>query len=294
MACYKPLTAYRDEAGAVSFSSSQGEAINLPCGRCVGCRLERSRQWATRIMHEASLHDSSLFLTLTYRDECLPGEGLRYKDVQLFLKRLRKRHKCRFFVAGEYGGQTGRAHWHMIVFGVPPFSDSVPLRKELFESAELNALWQKGSVGIGQVTFQSASYVARYVMDKITGEAAKGHYAQVDPETGEVVGQRVAEFCRMSLRPGIGARWFERFGREVFPSDSVVINGKEYIPPRYYEKLYKRSFSSRHEGAVAIGELKAGREFRAYPGRADNSQERLQVKEAVATARLVSYRRKGV
>lgn len=245
-------------------------------------------------MHEASCHDSSLFLTLTYADEFLPKEGLRYRDIQLFLKRVRKKFPARFFVAGEYGGVTGRAHWHMILFGVPPFPDSVPLRKDLVQSAELDKLWGLGQVGIGQVTFQSASYVARYIMDKVTGELAKGHYAQVDQETGEVVGERVPEFCRMSLKPGIGAGWFSRFGKEVFPSDAVVINGKEYMPPRYYEKLYKRSFSSRHEGQTALAEIKAGREFKAYPNRSDNSTQRLKDKEAVASARLVLYRRKGV
>src|SRR4051812_44934530 len=94
MPCYYPQSAYRTSTGSVTFSraaSLSGEKFDLPCGQCIGCRLERSRQWAMRLVHEKKLHSHSSFITLTYDDKNLPlGGTLIKRDFQLFMKRLRK------------------------------------------------------------------------------------------------------------------------------------------------------------------------------------------------------------
>lgn len=287
MPCYHPVSAWRTSGGDVVFSE-RGDVVAslfLPCGRCVGCRLERSRQWAVRIMHEAQMYDVSSFVTLTYDDKHLPKYGsLRYHDFQLFMKTLRKhRGRTRFFVAGEYGGQLGRPHFHCALFGVWP-DDMRYWRKsesghKLFRSEYLERCWYRGSVEVGSLTFESAAYMARYVMEKVTGDLAKDHYSRIDPESGEVV-TLVPEFCRMSLRPGIGATWFERYGDRVLDHDAVTSNGHPAKPPRYYDKLSKRRNELRFE------ELQFQRAERAKLRADDGSDGRLAVRECVAKARV--------
>lgn len=92
MTCFYPITAYRDGDGPIAFhDTGKGRPIEIPCGQCIGCRLEHSRQWAMRCVHEASIHDDNCFITLTYNDTNIPSDGgLRHRDYQLFMKRLRK------------------------------------------------------------------------------------------------------------------------------------------------------------------------------------------------------------
>lgn len=260
-------------------------ALFLPCGQCVGCRLERSRQWAVRIMHEAAMHDVSSFVTLTYDDAHLDARGsLCYRDYQLFMKRMRKKFgSVRFFVAGEYGALNWRPHFHACLFGFW-LSDFKYWRKSdsgfnLYRSATVEMLWPYGSAEIGALTFESAAYCARYCMDKVNGELAADHYRRVDADTGEIY-HLVPEFCRMSLRPGIGADWFSRFGRRVMDHDSVISNGHPAKPPRYYDVLHKRL------DAVSMEQVKYQREVRGRLSAADNTDERLAVRLQVAKARL--------
>ena len=136
-----------------------------------------------------------------------------------------------------------------------------------------------GAVEIGELTFESAAYIARYCMEKVTGELAEDHYARCDPESGEIY-SLVPEFCRMSLRPGIGATWYQRFGARVRAFDSVVSNGVEAKPPRYYDKLFKRLDV---DGFEAVSEKRSAD---AVKRAADNTPERLAVREQVVKARL--------
>ncbi|AXH74125.1 MAG: replication initiator protein [Microviridae sp.] len=191
MPCFKPLDAWRDPSnpsGKLIFSynakrcGSPAPDLKVPCGQCVGCRLERSRQWAIRCVHEASLHKKNCFITLTYNDEHLPeNSSLDYRVFQLFMKRLRKKYgdNIRFYMCGEYGENFGRPHFHACLFN-HDFSDKklwkTVNKMPLFRSAELEELWPFGFSSIGSVTFESAAYVARYIMKKITGEAAEKHY----------------------------------------------------------------------------------------------------------------------
>ena len=126
MVCFSPLQAFKLEGWhqyglPPVFKRPAGphRELQLPCGQCVGCRLERSRQWVVRCIHEASLYENNCFLTLTYSDDCLPnGNDLIYRHFQLFMKRLRKRFgsNIRFYMCGEYGDLFGRPHYHACLF----------------------------------------------------------------------------------------------------------------------------------------------------------------------------------
>lgn len=193
MPCYKPLDAWRPDISSgvkklifqynPKLCSSPMPELQVPCGRCVGCRLERSRQWALRCIHEARMHKQNCFITLTYNDENLPADkSLHYEDFQKFMKRLRRKfgEGVRFYMCGEYGENLGRPHFHACLFGVD-FADKKLWRKSpsgafLYRSATLEQLWPFGYSSIGDVTFETAAYVARYIMKKITGEAAELHY----------------------------------------------------------------------------------------------------------------------
>lgn len=265
------------------------------CGQCVSCRLDRSRQWAVRCVHEASLYRASSFVTLTYGDE-LASASLEYRDFQLFAKRSRKAlGPFRFFMAGEYGEQNWRPHFHAAMFGVH-FSDRTPWRKspagfQLYRSAQLEALWPHGNAEIGDVTFESAAYIARYVCKKVTGDMAKpiqddgtpGHYVDFDPVTGEW-SELNHEFARMSLggrggKGGIGSPWLEKYRSDVFPRDYAVVRGTEQRPPRYYMKWLKNKYPLMAE-AVRQQRLKLMDECLKEDGPS------LQSRDTVAKARL--------
>lgn len=288
MPCYHPISAWQTVAGDVVFKErgNIARSLFLPCGRCIGCRLERSRQWAVRIMHEASLHKQNSFVTFTYDDEKCVDEvfSLDYTDYQLFMKRLRKSYgKVRFFCVGEYGDIHRRPHFHAGLFGYWP-DDARAWRKSpsghgLFRSASLERLWPHGNVEIGRLTFESAAYMARYCCAKVNGDLAKDHYSEVDPETGEVR-EREPEFARMSLRPGIGAAWFNKFGGRVMDHDSVISNGHEAKPPRYYDVLHERVNPENFES------VRFKRAERAKESFSEGTDERLAVREVVANARL--------
>lgn len=291
MPCYHPLSAFRLASGAVVFVE-RGDVVAslfLPCGQCIGCRLERSRQWACRIMHECQMHSDSCFITLTYKD--LSSDSLVYLDFQKFMRRLRKEvGAVRFFVCGEYGEDFARPHFHACIFGFGFRGDRILWKKSgggfnVYRSALLEFLWPHGFSSVGELTFESAAYVARYVVKKVTGdkERVSRHYRKIDLDTGEIV-WREREFVHMSLKPGIGAKWFERFSAEVFPLDRVIARGVPCKPPKYYDYLAKC------QDAVMIEDVKFERMVRAV-ARGDNGPERLAVKELVTKARVASYRR---
>lgn len=264
-------------------------SLELRCGQCIACRLERSRQWAVRCMHEASLYRANSFVTLTYDDSHLESLSLRYRDFQLFCKKARRKlGPFRFFMCGEYGESEWRPHFHSAMFGVH-FGDRYPWRRsasgfQLYRSATLEGLWPHGNSEIGDVTFESAAYIARYVTKKVTGDAAAEHYARVDPRTGELV-QLEPEFCQMSRggrggQGGIGAPWFRKYQREVFPRDRVVIRGAEARPPRSYMELLRKSDPDLAEG-VEFERYKKGLSL------SGSGQPSLASMEAVLKARLM-------
>lgn len=304
MACFAPLQGYRSRSIGPSgkrpivFNPDEGFLflpVVLPCGQCSGCRLERARQWAIRCVHEASLHDSNCFITLTYAPAFLPvGGSLVKAHFQKFMKRLRRRFpddKIRFFQAGEYGEKEGRPHYHALLFGFD-FPDKLrwKLRKgfQTWRSPILEALWPFGDSEIGSVTFESASYVARYIMGKVTGSRADEHYLTLDEESGELI-PVIPEYVTMSRggrgkgSGGIGAPWFEKYGREVYPADSVVMRGRLMKPPRFYD--------GRYELLDAPGMLEVSRARRASRRLEDETPERLAVREKCTQARIARSER---
>lgn len=261
--------------------------ITLPCGQCIGCRLDRARDWATRITHESQLHDRNCFVTLTFAPDHLPADlSVRTRDLQLFMKRLRKRvGQVRFFGCGEYGDRGLRPHYHVLLFGYDP-PDRKPWRKTssghlIYRSAELEQVWAFGHVEVGDVTVQSAGYVARYITKKVTGPPAEEHYRRVNNETGEVW-QVQPEFICMSNRPGIGRGWYDQYSEDAFPSDFVVIDGQKRPVPRYYKKQLEEK---------ALLKVNAKRKQRAFKHSDNNTPERLAVREELATIRAALLRR---
>lgn len=280
MTCFYPISAWqsvsRDSRGKreISFKPpGQGadlKSIQLPCSRCIGCRLERSRNWAVRCMHEASMFERNCFITLTYDAQHLPDDmSLNVRDFQLFMKRLRKRfdghmevtsregvvsRPVRFYHCGEYGEQYGRPHYHACIFNFD-FEDKYyfknsPAGEKLYRSPSLEELWPYGFSSIGAVTFQSAGYVARYIMKKVLGKDADEHY--FDPSTGVI---KRPEYTTMSRRPGIGYNWFSKYTSDVYPRDFVVVKGQTQRPPMYYDRLIEKF------NPEMWSEVKAEREF---------------------------------
>lgn len=250
LSCVEPIQAFRSPGGEVVIGNDwrgDGRWLELPCGRCIGCKLERGRAWSIRITHEAQLFDSNLFLTLTYAPECLPASlSLEYPDFQGFMKRLRRRlvgvsvgpdggRPIRFFCCGEYGEETGRPHFHAILFNAH-FKDQERLFNGDFRSSVAESLWDRGDVRFGVVTPGRAAYVAGYTLKKAK-EAAYGD-SVVNRVTGELSDRR-PPFVVMSRRPGIGAWWYRRFAGDVFPADRAVQDGSIFKPPRYYLNKFK-------------------------------------------------------
>lgn len=278
-----------NESGKRSFvfdvrKSGTGQQHHIPCGQCLGCRLEYSRQWAIRCEHESKLHRYNSFVTLTYSDEYVPPNGsLVRSHVQNFLKRLRyyssiqsERGRVRYFGCGEYGEQTARPHYHLILFNCS-FADmkhfSTRNGHDVFHSETLNDIWQFGRTEIGSVTFDSAGYVARYCVGKITGDGAQAHYRG-----------RLPEFSMMSLKPGVGARFFEKYRSDIYPNDFVVVNGHRTRPPAYYDLLLERCDPELHARVVAArAPDTVDAHAKAYH---DRQRKRLLVREEVASGRL--------
>lgn len=248
MPCYHPIDGYAaqrsDDLPNGGFTASRKNAhidigMKVPCGQCIGCRLERSRQWAIRCVHENQMHDESCFVTLTYDDDNLPkGETLVREHCQLFFKRLRKKTpRIRLFYCGEYGDESKRPHYHALIFGWRP-TDGKQLTNDdppLYESKKLTETWGMGLCSFGDITFESAAYTARYCTKKITGDKARDHYSTVDPETGEIT-ERTPEFMGCSQRPAIGIPFLEKYGRDIYEKDQVILRGKPMRPPRAYDK----------------------------------------------------------
>lgn len=283
MPCYGPLQAFYPKANSGSnrlvFKKSDSETgipISVPCGKCIGCKLEHSRQWALRCMHEKRLHTDSSFLTLTYDPAHLPSGGsLVKRDLQLFMKRLRKQfgEGVRFFACGEYGEKSLRPHYHVLLLN-KDFNDKRPISTgseyTLYASKLLSQLWTSGSHAIGDVNFESAAYVARYCTKKITGPKAADHYKG-----------RTPEFLVMSRRPGIGSGYLDKYKTELYTHDNCIINGVPSSLPRFYDTKYA-SLSDTCEARLAV--LKIAR--RRKLNRADSGTTRLRIREVVTLAKL--------
>lgn len=310
MPCYHPIKACITGVRAngkkqLSFKQQdirqiQYEQIQVPCGRCTGCRLEYSRQWAIRITHEASLYEENSFITLTYNKEHLPDDHSIHKEtMQKFIKRLRKEidkkysgKKIRYYLCGEYGELRNRPHYHAIIFnfGFPDktlwtIRDDIPLyRSKLLEKIWTDPVTNKslGYSSIGEVTFESAAYVARYALKKLNGEKAKSEYQILDKETGEIH-QINPEFALMSrggkYGRGIGYKWYENYSEDT-DKDFLYINRKRVKIPKYYDSLRERV------DPESLMNIKQKRKEKAKQNKEDNTPERLAVKEEIQKSKL--------
>lgn len=306
MTCFSPLkmfrSADRNDNGKRPLTNNPLKALNshvamrLPCGACNGCRADKRKQMALRVMHEAQMHSCNYFVTLTQDLEKRPASNsLSKRDLQLFHKRVRNRYGAgiKYFACGEMGQHGDNPHYHSILMSdAELFPDKVLWTRRgtgpVWKSDQLAELWPNGFAEITAVTVKSASYVAGYTMKKLLSpddpslvrlSPVDGQWHTVEPE-----------FAAMSRRPGLGSAWFDKFEADAFPSDFLVVDGRKVKPPKYYlDKLKVRGvidaaharpgFVLRDQGDDASGIVKSRRSFASTAqARANSSPERLAVR----------------
>lgn len=255
MACTNPssgwFSAVINPTGkrSVTFSAQDGlldRPVDVPCGKCTGCKADQSLWWSIRAYHESQLHDANCFLTLTYDDEHLPSDGLVHKeDLQKFFKRLRHKYKVRYIACGEYGETTRRPHFHALIFG-QDFNHAryrVDIDDTQYTHTQLRDIWGMGHVSIAPCSFASIMYVCGYVHKKIGS----------DEDT---------YFCSSRRPNGIGHEWLNRYWDDLRRTGTCTIEGQEFaIPPRYLvwkEDQFKEVKKLRKEYAVKAKESIAG------------------------------------
>lgn len=318
MPCYYPVAGYHKPGGGFTTSPNIGYRdlpMTVACGRCIGCRLDYSFQWGIRCMHEKRMHVASSYVTLTYDETTCPADmSLDVTVHQRFMKRLRK--ACgtgiKFALCGEYGSLCerclksekyclcpgpitdplpGRPHYHAILFGVD-FSDKRLLKTNngnpLYTSAQLAKLWPLGFSSVGEVTFDSCCYVARYVTKKKSGDKFADHYLW--PNEAGIWIDRKPEYFATSLGGrtgpgGLGLAYYRKYGKEMWNSDSVVMAGYEVPVPRYYVKQLEK------EDEAAALERRKKRVADARSRAWNNTPDRLRVREECARARVNLNRR---
>lgn len=222
MTCTSPFKIYT--------SSSHLEYIEVPCGRCLACRIQRTREWTARLIQESDSWASTVFLTLTYDDAHLPADGGLHKDdLQKFFKRLRRDlayedRKIRYYACGEYGDRGFRPHYHAIVFGLS-LTDS---DKQIVMDNWLLCDWsvpgiRKGS--FGTATYDSFSYVTGYIQKKYTGELGKQRYGLLTPPF---------QVCSQ----GLGKEFALANKQQILEDKFVRCHGVKQNIPRYYLKKF--------------------------------------------------------
>lgn len=216
-----------------TIDKKNGKSYTVACGRCLACRINRTTEWTTRILHESRCHNDSIFITLTYRPDALPVSGsISKRDLQLFFKRLRKNlgKKIRYFACGEYGEKYGRPHYHSIIFGLSRGD------RLLIEKA-----WDKGIVHIGTVTEQSARYCAKYVQKQLFGDDRE-FYKKKGIER---------EFSLMSRRPGIGSVFADKYSVVWRNNGYISVQGQKKPIPRYYKSYWTTVEREKYNSAMA-------------------------------------------
>lgn len=282
-------------------------AHNIPCGACNGCRVDKRKQFALRVMHEAQMHSCNYFLTLTQSlEHRRASNSLAKRDLQLFHKRVRaryapRRNQLKFFACGEMGEHGDNPHYHSILMSdADLFPDKVvwkqPKTGVVWKSAQLEELWPYGIAEFSSVTMASAAYVAGYVMKKLLS-ADDPSLVRLSPVDGQWHTTE-PEFATMSRRPGLGSSWFDKFQSDAFPSDFLVVDGQKVKPPKYYlDKLKlcgvvdaahaRPGHVLRDQGDDASQIVKARRAHASSPqARANSTPERLAVRSELLRLNL--------
>jgi len=252
-------------------------------------------------MHEAQLHSESCFITLTYNDDHLPADhSLDVRHFQLFMKRLRKHFSSktiRFYHCGEYGDTYRRPHYHACIFGFD-FDDKVLFNRgehSLYVSETLTNLWGMGHATIGELTFDSAAYVARYIVKKFKNsdeEKKLAHYSRIDTDTGEIFFLK-PEYTTMSRRPGIASHFVRKYSNDIYSKDSVIVNETRCKPPKFYDRTFEHDFPERFS-LVKLSRVRVDKKT-AKCRLFENSADRLAVREecterrAALLSRSVDY-----
>lgn len=269
MTCFRPINAWQywdkvEGKTAITFKQPKEycAGIKLPCGKCIGCILDKANDWSTRCWCEAKEWNNNCFITLTYNDENLPKNRLLCKkDLQDFWKRLRyyengienwtnprtqKNEKpIRYFACGEYGSKNKRPHYHAIVFNWKPkdlkFYKENHAGDRLFISKKLTKIWGKGFVIVGNVTYKSACYVARYTTKKMF------NVKKSDLKKGGIE----SEFILMSRNGGIGINYWNTNKRMIINNEGILIKIGERVKnrriPKYFETLYQKQDEYHYE-----------------------------------------------
>lgn len=261
MACYSPLKGYKHlKDGSIGFTlKSKLAAIDaqlseIACGQCIGCKIQRSKDWAIRCTNEMYHHEQSSFLTFTYRDENLPENGSLHKQhLTTFFKSYRKwlqrnsKNKIRYYACGEYGTKLDRPHYHALIFG-HEFEDREPkFRKNgatYYVSKQLEKLWPHGNCIIAEACMGTAAYIAKYVTKKINGDQADSHYEIINEETGEILHLQ-SEYTVMST--GIGRQWLDDFYKTELAKGFITHEGVKFRIPRYYMDRLEKLDSGLHQ-----------------------------------------------
>lgn len=287
--------------------------VEIPCGKCISCRLKKSREWANRCMLELPYHEQSWFVTLTYDDDHLPTNiafengffvengTLVKKDLQDFFKRLRKNYKydnhIKYYACGEYGSDeyTHRPHYHCIIFGLKLDDLTVYKTSRLgfnyYNSEFLNSVWPFGHVVIADVSWDTCAYTARYIMKKKFGLSAEEYEAD----------NILPEFTVMSLKPAIGYEYFKDHKSQIYDLDSISIStsrgGKTFKPPKYFDLKMKEN----EDDASILEEVQTVRQEVAELNKRNKLKQTdldylsmLQVEEDLLKNRISSLKRKEI
>lgn len=302
MSCFNPISALLGSVKSngkrqIIFRGAKDQrdenSIKLPCGKCIGCLRNRAREWGIRCVHESKFHERNSFITLTYSPENIPtNASLDVTHFQKFIKRLRKQSKTkiRYFHCGEYGPKLQRPHYHALIFGYD-FPDkrvhrTNGLGQKIYTSKILEGLWPYGFSTIGNVTEQSAQYVARYTLKKVYGAEKEQHY-----------GNRKPEYVTMSRRPGIGKLWYDKYQKDIYPKGVLVFDNRKQMPPKYYDALYKASNPEAYEEIKdrrksAIANIKAYDQINGKTQKVDNNDSfRLPVRERIVISKMKNLKR---
>lgn len=316
MPCFYARDAWQIREGEkLVFTKPNAPATHykVPCNYCLGCVIQQSIHWQVRIMHELSMHESALFVTLTYEPRKEPPNGdLNFEHHRLWIKRLRRAYpevNLRYFTAGEYGGTNAHPHYHAIIFGLElpdlVVHDQNRFGQKRYTSEKMTALWGKGHVIIGEVSHQSARYVASHMEKALkdlggmwtqddNGIYVRTSYRTRDPETGRVI-ELTNPQTRQSRRPGIGASWLDKYydsckhghimfreNRKNLLDKKASIKMRKYqIPPYYLARLKE----THPELAAKIKE--AARKFvNDEYNRWNSSPERMAIREKCLQAKL--------